>query len=129
MGNSHSIQAYFKALQKGNYNTLIGLFDEGAIIVSPLYGEVKPPDFYRDLLKDTSSSTITPIRIFHATNRSVSAAHFIYEWTLANGTKTSFECIDIFEFSKTGLIQKLTIIYDTFKVRRSFKAQKYKTKK
>ena len=46
------------------------------------------------------------------------------EWILKDGTKTSFECVGIAEFSDDGKINRLTIIYDTARVRHEFEKMK-----
>ena len=40
------------------------------------------------------------------------ALAFTYRWTLKGGEVRRFDCVDIFRF-EAGLIDKLTIIYDT----------------
>ena len=51
----------------------------------------------------------------------VGAGQFRYDWTMKDGTRTSFECVDIFYLNADGLIEKLSIIYDTtFTTRKAF---------
>jgi len=118
------IKKYLEALEKGNYENMMKLFSDGAVIISPLYGEIKAADFYKELFKDTSKSKITLLNIFKSDNKSIGAGHFRYDWILKDGTPTSFECVDIFEFSDNGKIKKLSIIYDTSNIRQSFKKMK-----
>ena len=40
------IQEYLSALEKSDINKIIQLFKEDAIVVSPLYGEIKASSFY-----------------------------------------------------------------------------------
>jgi ketosteroid isomerase-like protein len=115
------IEQYLLALEKSSYDDVVKLFAENAIVVSPLYGTVKASDFYRDLFKDTAKSKITLLDIFVSKNSEyVGAAQFRYEWMLKDGNTVSFECVDVFEFSKDGKIKKLKIIYDTYEARRVF---------
>jgi hypothetical protein len=118
----HLLTQYLHALEKGSYKTIIHLFTHDAVVNSPLYGSTKASHFYRELLDDTTHSTITVLHIFASEH--VGAAHFLYQWTLTDGTVTSFECVDIAEFSTSGKIEKLTIIYDTYKVRAGFEKMK-----
>ncbi|NIO23159.1 MAG: nuclear transport factor 2 family protein [Candidatus Aenigmarchaeota archaeon] len=118
------IKDYLNALEKGNYEMMIKLFTEDAIVFSPLYGKIKAIDFYRELFKDTSKSKITLLNILKSDNKSVGAGHFLYDWLLKDGTPTSFECVDVFQFADDGRIKKLTIIYDTSKIRPSFERMK-----
>ena len=119
MHAEETIRNYLKALETGSYESAVALFEEDALVISPLYGEIKAVDFYRELFADTINSKITLLNIFIGAENKA-AGHFLYDWVLKNGTKTSFECVDVFEFSASGKIKKLTIIYDTSKIRSSF---------
>ena len=89
-------------------------------IHSPLCGEIKAVDFYPDLFKDTSKSTITLLNIFKSNNPKNGGGHFRYDWILKDRTSTSFECVDVFQFADDGRIKELTIIYGTSEIRSSF---------
>src|SRR3954454_8097501 len=115
------LETYLKSLEAGDAKTIISLFSENGVIHSPLYGDVPAKDFYKDLFDDTTQSVITLSNIFQSsTNLNTAAAHFKYEWTLKNGTKTNFEAVDVFVFDEHGKIKEMTIIYDTAKTRRAF---------
>jgi hypothetical protein len=115
------IQEYFRALESGDVAALTNLFSMDGIIHSPLYGERPARDFYRELMTDTMASTISLLNIFiNPENANIYAAHFKYDWTLKDGTKTNFECIDIFQFDQQKKIRELTIIYDTHELRSIF---------
>jgi hypothetical protein len=47
------IKAYFKGLEKGNYEEIVKLFSPGAIVHSPLYGRIDARHFYKELFLDT----------------------------------------------------------------------------
>jgi len=113
-----TLKLYLQALEKGSYEDITKLFAEDAMVNSPLYGKIKASEFYKELFKDTKKSKITLLDLF--TDRNAGAAHFLYEWILKDETPTSFECVDIFHFFDDGKIKQLTIIYDTYKTRRSF---------
>ena len=123
------IQRYLHALEIGKYKHMMNLFSKNAKIHSPLYGEITAQRFYKELFGDTSKSKITLINIFKGKNSSVGAGHFKYNWNLADGTPVSFECVDVFKFSKDDRIKELTIIYDTAEVRPNFKRMKSTRKK
>ena len=122
MNKNTLITSYFHALERGSYETIIKLFAPGAIVISPLYGKKPATLFYKEVFADTKSSKITLKNIFLSQeNPHVGAAHFLYDWTLKDGTPAPFECMDVFEFSKDGThIEKLTIIYDTQHTRKAF---------
>ncbi|MBU7019036.1 MAG: nuclear transport factor 2 family protein [Theionarchaea archaeon] len=115
---------YVQALEKGDYSCIMTLFTQDAVIVSRLYGKVKASHFYKELLRDTGKSAITLFHVF--TTRNAGAIHFLYKWMLRDGTQTSFECVDIVEFSEDGKIKQLTIVYDTSKIRKEFEEMKMK---
>lgn len=119
---------YLEALEKGSYQDVMNLFSENAVVTSPLYGRVKAAQFYKELLKDTTKSKITVLNLFTNKSETVGAAHFLYEWILKDRTVTSFECVDVVEFSCNGKIDHLTIIYDTHETRQAFEKMKMKTK-
>lgn len=99
-----TIKKYLSALEKADYENLIGLFSPNAIVHSPLYGEVKAEKFYRELFKDTNKSVTTLKDIFVGENSSKAAANFLYDWTLSDGSPVSFECVDVFRFTSDGKI-------------------------
>jgi ketosteroid isomerase-like protein len=120
------IKTYLKCLESGNYEKMIKLFADNAIVFSPLYGKIKAADFYKKLFTDTSKSKITMLNIFRGSDKHTAAGYFRYDWVLKDGTPTSFECVDVFRFNREGKIKELKIIYDTSKVRPSFEKMKEK---
>lgn len=125
------INEYFHGLEAASYEKVIRLFAKDAIVYSPLYGKIEAQKFYKDLFADTNDSKITLKNVFiNPQNPNVAAAHFFYDWTLKDGSKAPFECVDVFTFDdKSDLIKTLTIIYDTAKTRKAFdQTQNLKTK-
>ena len=114
------IKCYLEALQDGDFETLMTLFTKKAKVVSPLYGVQKANVFYRDLFRDTNRSKIKLLGIFTNLEDNTASVNFIYEWTLANGRLTTFDCVDIFHFNKKNKITQLKIIYDTQQTRPLF---------
>lgn len=116
------IKNYLQALERGDYQDIIALFEQDGVVNSPLYGSRQASDFYEDLLRDTSTSEIVMLNTFVSTDdSSVGAVHFRYNWKLKSGLATSFECVDVFYFAATGKIKEMTIIYDTFPGRKDIK--------
>ena len=122
MSQNEVINLYFSGLENASYEDIVKLFSENAIVHSPLSGQVEAVTFYKELFAVTSNSKITLKNIFISPdNPKVAAAHFLYDWTLQDGTPATFECVDIFEFSSdSDQVMKLTIIYDTFHTRKAF---------
>ena len=115
------VKRYFEGLESANYQSIIQLFTEDAMVKSPLYGIVSAKKFYKELFKDTSQSKLTLLNVFsNESNPSVGAVHFRYDWIMKDGAQTSFECVDVIVLSDCGKIKELTIIYDTFGIRDAF---------
>ncbi|MEP7143314.1 MAG: nuclear transport factor 2 family protein [Ferruginibacter sp.] len=115
------IREYLNGLESGDPEQMTRLFSDNAVIHSPLYGDVPAKDFYKILFADTNRSEIKLLNIFNSTDKKgLYVVHFRYDWILRNGIKTSFECIDIFQFDEQGKINELSIIYDTSKTRDGF---------
>jgi len=115
------IKKYLVGLENANYQSIIQLFEENAMVKSPLYGIISAKEFYKGLFNDTSQSKITLLNVFlNTVNPSVGAGHFRYDWIMKDGNETSFECVDVFTLADCDKIKELTIIYDTFGIRDVF---------
>ena len=116
------IQEYLSALEKSDITKMLQLFREDAIVVSPLYGEIKASKFYPELFEDTLASKITLKDIYYSSSvKNRVAAHFVYDWKMRNESHVEFECMDVFELDKhSGKIERLTIIYDSRQTRDEF---------
>ncbi len=114
---------YLNALNNGNLEGVLSLFEVDAIVDSPLYGKMSAAKFYEDLFADTNQSETTLLNIFTSDNgNSVGALHFHYSWLLKSGKTVNFECVDVIEINtETKKIKTLKIIYDTAPIRTDFK--------
>ncbi len=119
-----NIKRYLGALEKADYQGVIGLFCEGAKVFSPLYGQQSPASFYRDLFQDTHQSRIELLDIYQGQTARNWGVNFLYHWTLAEGAQTTFDCVDLFEFDEMGKIISLRIIYDTQHTRPALDSQR-----
>lgn len=124
MTHEETIKKYLVQLESGDLETMLSLFSPDAVVNSPLYGQVLAVDFYKDLFADTSKSVITLKHVLSGDQPGVAAGHFQYDWTMKDGTPTTFECVDMFYFAPDGKIREMTIIYDTAKLRSSFEKMK-----
>jgi ketosteroid isomerase-like protein len=121
------VAKYFEGLQSGDAQMLLSLFEEDAVVLSPLYGRLPAKKFYADLFKDTNESKITLLNTFKSfENEDTCSGHFRYDWTMKDGSVVTFECVDVFKVSPNNKFQQLTIIYDTFGVRDTFDRLKNK---
>ena len=114
---------YLRALEQADYAQLIRLFHPDANVFSPLYGKQSPQIFYRQLLEDTRQSKIEILDFYQGQHPQNWGVNFLYHWTLENGTTTTFDCVDLFEFNGAGEIISLRIIYDTQNTRPALDAQ------
>lgn len=121
MKHKQLLEKYLAALEAGSYEGLMELFEPDGVVLSPLYGQMPAREFYRDLFEDTRQSKLTLLDTLESNeNGNSCGVHFIFDWTLADGTLFPFECVDMFEVSPAGRFSKLTIIYDTAGVRDTF---------
>ncbi len=120
-----TIKKYFEYLSEGNYESLMDLFDSEAIVFSPLYGKRLAKEFYKELIEDSSEdSSVELVHAFVDDEAKKGAGNFEYSWTLKDGTKSSFEGVDLFEFNEEGKIKQIKIIYDTYGTREGFEKMK-----
>ena len=120
MNKKETLRKYLQFLGAADYDHLISLFSEEAVVHSPLYGKVTAAKFYKDLFKDTAESKLTLINLFTGEEENTGAIHFQFDWTLSDGTKAPFEVVDVCKFSPDGKIEELKIIYDSARTRPAF---------
>lgn len=105
------IDDYLAALETGDLDAMLELFAEDATVTSPLQGEMEPAPFYEDLFAETK---LSETRVRHELEGDgCVAVHFDYRWVLADGSETTFECVDVFELDDAGRIAELRVVYDT----------------
>ncbi len=122
MERQTTIQKYFYGLEIARFDEIIRLFVQDATVHSPLYGKLSASRFYKQLLADTQISKIVLKNIFFSQeNRDCMAAHIVYSWTIKDGSRSQFECVEIFDFEPdSDKIRMLTTIYDTYWTRQRF---------
>lgn len=118
------IKEYLQSLSEKDYDKLLSLFTEDAVVRSPLYGERLANTFYKELFADTKQSEVLLKEVFINSSGNKAAFLFEYGWTLSDNTFTTFDCIDIIEVNEENKITQLHIIYDTAKVRSAFELLK-----
>lgn len=119
MDPKKTIETYLEALKRGSAGDCENLFTEDGVVISPIYGEKKANEFYRQMFADGSDTKITLLKIFLTEDRNSGACHFVCDWILKDGTCTTLNVVDIFDFSENGKIKKLMIIYDAQKARKA----------
>ncbi|MCP3799527.1 nuclear transport factor 2 family protein [Allokutzneria sp. A3M-2-11 16] len=118
-----TVERYLELLAAADVDGVIALFTGNGTVVSPLYGTLPATRFYPKLVADTQRSEIVQEDLFVSVHdpRRV-AVQFRYGWTMSDGTKTSFDCIDTIELDDVGRIVQLRIIYDTHPLRSAWAA-------
>ena len=115
---TQQIRTYLQALERGDAAAICALFAPAAQVFSPLLGWLAPAPFFDKVVQASGQSTVTLIDICASTLGARRATgYFIYDWALKDGATVRFECVDVFEFDANGLIETLTIVYDTYPVR------------
>ena len=120
MKYDETLKKYLQFLEAGDYENLISLFANDAVVYSPLYGKMPADKFYKTVFKDTAESKLTLLNIFSSEEHDTAAIHFQYDWILKDGTQAPFEVVDVCRFSSDGKIEELKIIYDSAKTRPAF---------
>ena len=59
MNHTESMKKYLQYLEAADYENLILLFSEDAIVHSPLYGKVAATKFYKDLLTEIKTEDVS----------------------------------------------------------------------
>lgn len=119
-------EQYLAALNDGDVERVLALFEADAHVLSPLYGKVAVAPFYAGLFGDTNRSETTFINLFESEAGPV-ALQFHYRWTLKSGRVVEFDCVDVFGLNADRTrFSSLTIIYDTAPLREDFEAARSK---
>jgi hypothetical protein len=112
------INKYLALLAAGDVRGIVSLFSPRGMVNSPFLG-VQPVGKFFDLLKAaTRRSVLEDPEVFVSGVGSRRASvYFTYQWELADGSQVSFRCFDLFDFDEQGLIEMMTIVYDTAPIR------------
>ncbi|HEX7834802.1 MAG TPA: nuclear transport factor 2 family protein [Pseudolysinimonas sp.] len=119
------VAAYLHALGSADVDGMLALFAEGAVVHSPLYGDLPATEFYPTLFADTASATLTLLGTMRGTSmegRALLSFLFHFDWRLPDGTAAPFDVVDVAVIDDDGLIADLRIVYDTVDVRPAFEA-------
>ena len=119
------VAAYLQAIRDADVDAMLGLFADGAIVQSPLYGTLPATEFYPTLFADTASAKLTLLGTMRGTSsdgRALLSFLFHFDWVLPGGTAAPFDVVDVAELDDDGLISSIRIIYDTVDVRPAFEA-------
>ena len=116
-------EAYLGALGRGDPDALAGLFSNGAVVHSPLYGPLPAADFFPALFADTAQSRLTLRGVTQgstAQGTPLVTVWFHFDWQLPSGQRAPFDVVDVLELAADDRIAALHIVYDTADVRKVF---------
>ncbi|WP_412529433.1 nuclear transport factor 2 family protein [Burkholderia lata] len=115
---TRQVDTYLKALERGDVASICAQFAPDARIFSPFLGWMQPKPFFEKVVAASGQSRITTIDIcVSATGARRATGYFVYDWGLKDGSAVQFECVDVFEFDESGLVERMVIVYDTHPVR------------
>jgi len=114
-----AVHEYLEALEAGNLEAVVALFEEDGWVLSPFLGRMSAREFFPKVIDASSGAKLTTHDVLVSAERYPrAAAYFRYDWWLRDGPKVSFECADVFTFGpKTGRIESMIILYDTHPIR------------
>ena len=116
-------EAYLGALGRGDLGAMAGLFADGAVVASPLYGPLPAADFFPALFADTAQSRLTLRGVTHgstAQGTPLVTIWFHFDWQLRSGQRAPFDVVNVLELAADDRIAVLHIMYDTADVRPLF---------
>jgi hypothetical protein len=119
-------EAYLGALGDANLAAMLGLFSDGALVHSPLYGPTAASDFFPALFGDTAESRLTLHGVMQGTTPGgmpLVSIWFRFDWRLPSGHQVHFDVVDVLELAADERIAALHIVYDTAGVRPSFERE------
>ena len=119
-------EAYLGALGDANLAAMLGLFSEGALVHSPLYGPAAATDFFPALFGDTAESRLTLHGVMQGATPGgmpLVSIWFRFDWRLPSGHQVHFDVVDVLELAADERIAALHIVYDTAGVRPSFERE------
>ena len=113
------VQEYLAALEAGDIERVVTLFEPDGWVVSPFLGRMTAREFFPKVAEASSGAKLTVHDILtSAEGHSRAVGYFLYDWWLKDGSKVSFECADVFTFNpETGKISSMVILYDTYPIR------------
>lgn len=120
------VATYLRALTTADAGLVLGLFADGGIVHSPLYGPRSARDFYTALFADTSQANLTLKSVMSGMNQAGQTTvsfWFHFDWRLPSGVAAPFDVVDVATLGSDGKIRELHIMYDTVDVRPAFEAE------
>jgi ketosteroid isomerase-like protein len=114
-----AVRKYLQALEAGDADRATSLFVPNGWVQSPFLGRLPVRDYIEKVASASGASRLTVHDILVSAERHLRAvAYYLYDWSLKDGTRVSFDCADVFNFDRgTGRIASVVLVYDTHLVR------------
>ena len=114
-----AVREYFAALEEGDVERIVTLFEPNGWVLSPLLGQMTASEFFPKVVEASSGTKLTVHDILtSAEGQPRAVGYFLYDWWLKDGSKVSFQCADVFTFNPdSGKILSMVILYDTYPMR------------
>jgi hypothetical protein len=114
-----AVRKYLKALEANEADKAAALFTADGWVQSPFLGRLPVRSYIAKVAAATTSSVLTVHDVLVSAEGHMRAvAYYLYDWTLKDGSKVSFDCADVFNFDpQTGHIASVVLVYDTHLVR------------
>jgi ketosteroid isomerase-like protein len=114
-----AVRKYLKALEAGDAEKAASLFVADGWVQSPFLGRLPVRDFVEKVASATGASKLTVHDVLVSAEGHLRAvAYYLYDWSLKDGSRVSFDCADVFNFDPaTGRIASIVLVYDTHLVR------------
>jgi uncharacterized protein with von Willebrand factor type A (vWA) domain len=114
-----AVRNYLAALEAGDAEKAASLFIADGWVQSPFLGRLPVRDFIDKVTTSSKGSKLTVHDVLVSAEGQLRAVgYYLYDWTLKDGSRVSFDCADVFNFDpNTGRIQSIVLVYDTHPVR------------
>ena len=114
-----AVRKYLQALEAGDAGKAAALFVPDGWVQSPFLGRLPVRDFIEKVASASRASRLTVHDVLVSAEGHLRAvAYYLYDWSLKDGTRVSFDCADVFNFDPdTGHIASVVLVYDTHQVR------------
>ena len=114
-----AVRKYLSALEAGDADRAAALFVPNGWVRSPFLGQLPVRDFVTKVASASSGAKLTVYDVLVSAEGHLRAvAYYLYDWSLRDGSRVSFDCADVFNFDRdSGRIQSIVLVYDTHPVR------------
>jgi ketosteroid isomerase-like protein len=121
MSHEITVQEYYRVLQTRDYDAILRLFTQDAVVKHPIFGTIAATDFFNRLLNHTKSHKIHLINMMTTLeNQQRIATYLRAEFTTKSNSEYDEEGVHIYDFSLDGRIEKITVIIDTYPFRSEY---------